>query len=284
MISAYCITQTQDEFSVQKVFEQVNLKSLDQANRLIPDGVYTTFRTYDKFNVLDLDGHFDRLELSARLIKKEIILNRVAIRQVMRELLQCYPAEEVRVRLSIPLTLETSDAIKIYVLLEKLVVPSLQDYENGVRVITMRMCRENPAAKTTSFIHTADEIRQNLPAGVNEVIMIDENGRMLEGLSSNFFAIKGGAVFTDDTHVLAGITRKHVLEIIQGLKIPLCLEGVLYEDIPALSEAFITSTSRGVLPVSQIDNQLIGQGRIGEITRKVMDRYQLEIQKSVEPI
>lgn len=284
MILAYCIIQANEKYSFRRVFENMELSSLDQANRLIPDGVYTTFRTYEKFYVLDLEGHFDRLEQSARLIQREVKLNRIEIRRVLRKLIENFPAQEARVRISIPLVLDDTRKIEIYIFLENLIVPSLQDYQKGVRVITMRMQRENPNAKTTSFIHAADEIRQKLPKGINEVVMVGENGRMLEGLSSNFFAVKGGVVYTDDGHGLAGITRKHVLEIVRELKIPCTLEGVLYTDVPILEEAFITSTSRGVLPVCQIDDQIIGQGNAGKFTRIIMQQYQEKIKRMAEPI
>ncbi|GAP10850.1 branched-chain amino acid aminotransferase [Bellilinea caldifistulae] len=284
MVSAYCITQTKDDFSLKPVFEGIDLRSLDQANRLIPDGVYTTFRTYDKFYVLDLEGHFNRLEESARLLQKDIILKRAEIRGTLRELLKNFPANEARVRISVPLTSTVPHVIEIYVFFETLVVPSFEDYQNGGRVITIRMQRDNPAAKTTTFIHTADDIRQNLPPEINEVIMVDESGRMLEGLSSNFFAVKNGVVFTDNTNVLPGITRKHVLEIINEMGIPLRCEGALYAELKNLDEAFITSTSRGVLPVRQIDDHMIGSGKVGELTRRIMERYQEQIKRMVEPI
>ena len=284
MISAYCITQNLDRISIQKAFEEVNLKSLDQANRLIPEGVYTTFRTFEKFYVLDLEGHFDRLEGSARLLGRAFELNRQAIRQALRELLKNFPAEEARVRISIPLTNENQNMLQIYIFLEKLAIPSLHDYQNGVRVITIRMQRENPAAKSTTFIHKADEIRQKLPNDINEVVMVDENGRMLEGLSSNFFAVKDGTIFTDDQHVLAGITRKQVLEIIQELAIPLRYEGFPYAELGTLDEAFLTSTSRGVLPVRQIDDQIINRVAVGEMTKKIMEQYQIKVKNTVQPI
>lgn len=284
MISAYCITQNLDGISLQKVFEEDDLKSLDQVNRLIPDGVYTTFRTFEKFNVLDLEGHFDRLEGSARLLGREFELNRQEIRNALRELLKNFPAAEARVRISIPFTSENQERPQIYIFLEKLVTPSLQNYQNGVRVITIRMQRQNPAAKTTTFIHTTDEIRRKLSNDINEAVMVDENGRMLEGLSSNFFAVKDGTIFTDDQHVLAGITRKQVLEIIQELAIPIRYEGFPYTELGTLDEAFLTSASRGVLPVCQIDDQIIGQGVVGEITQKIMEQYQIKIQKAVQPI
>lgn len=284
MISAYCIIQNSHGISTQKAFEDDNLKSLDQANRLIPDGVYTTFRTFEKFQVLDLEGHFDRLEGSARLLGREYKFNRQAIRNALRELLKNFLAEEARVRISIPFTTENQNRLQIYIFLEKLVIPSLHEYQFGVRVITIRMQRENPAAKTTAFIHTADEIRRKLQNDINEAVMVDEKGRILEGLSSNFFAVKDGTIFTDDQHVLAGITRKHVLEIIQELAIPLRYEGFLYAELKTLDEAFLTSTSRGVLPVRQIDDQIIGRGMVGKITKKIMERYQEKIRKAVQPI
>lgn len=281
MISAYRINQIQGDF--QRIFDGIDIHSLDEANRLIPDGVYTTFRTYEKNKVLDIEGHFDRLEHSAILLGYELKLNRELIRKILRDVLESLPADEARIRISVPLT-GNKNLSEVYIFIEKLKTPSLEEYSRGVKVITIHFYRENPAAKTTSFIHLADEIRKKLPHDVNEAIMVDKNGRMLEGLSSNFFAISKGKVFTDESHVLAGLTRKMVLEIIKEVGLPVCPEGFLYSEIDQMDEAFITSTSRGVLPVRAIDDKIIGNGKVGDLTGKIMQRYKEKIKEAIEPV
>ncbi len=261
---------------------ELSAGTLDEVTRQLPAGVYTTFRTYQKTSVLLLQEHFDRLEESARLIGARIRLERNLIRAELRRLIQAHPAVEVRVRLCIPII--ENHCLLLYVMLEDLRLPDAKDYLDGVCTITKVMKRDQPAAKWSGFIEKTSPIRELMILGINEILMIDAEGRFLEGLSSNFFAVRGGVIYTAEGNVLAGITRKFILEIIAELDIPVILEGYPVKELNRMEEAFISSTSRGVLPVSHIDEMLVGNGQPGRITRQIVGRFCQRIETHLDAI
>ena len=263
--------------------ERLDLKvdTLDHGTQQLPGGGYTTFRTHAGTRVDRLEEHFDRLEESARLIGQSVTVARPALRAALRQTLAAYPAPERRVRLSVDLQREPG---VFYILVEALHVPSEAEYARGVRVVTRSMHRDNPKAKQTAFIETAERVRRELPPGINEAVMIAEDGRVLEGLSSNFFAVLDGVVWTAEEGVLPGITRHVVLECIRESGIPICLEGIRREDLPRAREAFITSASRAVLPVTTIDDCPVEDGKPGVVTLALLAAYRRRIEIELEEI
>jgi len=167
-------------------------------------------------------------------------------------------------------------------LVEELRVPSENDFLHGVRVVTRQMRRDNPKAKLTNFIETASEVRKDLPAGINEAVMFDEEGRALEGLSSNFFAVLDGEIWTAGEGVLDGITRALVLEAGRALRIPMRMQPPEIKNLARFQEAFITSSGRGLLPVCQVDELAIGSGKPGPTTLRVMAYCSERIQADLE--
>ncbi len=255
--------------------------SLDEATRRLPSGGYTTFRTFNKNKVLRLRDHFERLEVTARLAGKPLDINREWIRHDLRSLFSLHSIGDKRVRIILDLEDQPGS---IYYLVEELHIPSIRDYTQGVKVITRQMHRINPVAKLTRFVEKADAIRQELPAEINEAVMVSDDGKLLEGLSSNFFAIRESTVWTANEGVLPGITRSQVIEVINELAIPLRMEPPEFQDLGKLEEAFITSASRGVLPVTSVNGKLVGSGRPGRLTRKIMGRYQQRIEEELEAV
>jgi branched-chain amino acid aminotransferase len=154
----------------------------------------------------------------------------------------------------------------------------------GVKTITCDFRRPNPKAKLTTSISGTMELRRQLLPDVNEALMLDEQGRLLEGLSSNFFAVLAGEIWTAEAGVLSGITRLLILEEIRLANLPLRLEGLPLSALPELQEAFITSASRAVLPVSQVDQQIIGSGMPGPLTRLLARRYRARLRTGIEAI
>ena len=106
---------------------------------------------------------------------------------------------------------------------------------------------------------------------------------LLEGLSSNFFAVRDGVLHTEGDRVLLGVTRALVLEVAQGI-LPVQRTAVRRGRLPELSEAFITSVSREVLPVVRIDGQVIGDGRPGPKTRAVMQAFADLVGREAKPL
>ena len=97
-------------------------------------------------------------------------------------------------------------------------------YEDGAWCVTVPLRREEPQAKDTRFLASAQGAYRDLPAGVHEGLLLGEDGALLEGLSSNFFAVVDGVLRTEDARALHGMTRALVLELARGV-VPVSLRG-----------------------------------------------------------
>jgi branched-subunit amino acid aminotransferase/4-amino-4-deoxychorismate lyase len=156
-------------------------------------------------------------------------------------------------------------------------------YEEGVAARTLPIHRDNPHSKDTRFIATADRAYRDLPPGVHEGLIVAEDGSILEGLSSNFFAVLEGRLRTEEARVLLGVTRALVLEIAQK-HLPIDLIAVRRRELPASSESFITSVSREILPVVEIDGERIGEGRPGPRTKALREGLAALVEREAEEI
>jgi branched-chain amino acid aminotransferase len=168
----------------------------------------------------------------------------------------------------------------VYIAAEPLHVPPERAYAEGVKTITVEMQRQTPKAKLTRFIERSGSVRQALPQDVNEAIMVNAQGQVLEGLTSNFFGVLDGVLWTAEEGVLSGITRSLTLECAARLGIPVTLQALHKGQIPILKEAFITSSSRAVLPVRQIDDCRFTAP--GPLTHQLMDAYNQAIEREVD--
>jgi branched-chain amino acid aminotransferase len=262
------------KFDLQGSFqlERVNLlpspRSFDEASQMLPPGVYTTFRTFDGDKILSLQNQVNRLEESANLEGCLIRVGLEPLRRALCEVVHAYASGEKRIRISIDL--ETGIT---YLLVEPLQIPSKNQYEHGVRLVTVHHKRQNPKAKRTQFIEIAQAIRQQHPEDVNDFLMVEDDGFILEGLNSNFFAVRSGEVFTAGENILSGITREIVLNIVRESKLPCSLSPIHIVDLNKLDEAFLTSASRSVLPIAQIDQYQIGEAIPGPLTKSITDAY-----------
>lgn len=256
--------------------------NLNQISQWLPAGAYTTFRTYDGNKALWLEKHYLRLEETLLLAGSPVQLDRPHISQGVREMLAVYGRDEARVRITVDSTKNPGD---VYIALAPLVTPTEKDYKNGVRVISCNIGkRENPKAKLTNFISRAEAVRNKLPAGVHEALIVNGGGQILEGLSSNFFAVRNGELQVADDGALSGLTMKMVLEEADQLHIAHQLKGICISDVEKIEEAFITSASRSILPVTQIDNQPVGDGKVGIITKKLLAAFRQRLLNEIELI
>jgi branched-chain amino acid aminotransferase len=271
-----------EPLSLKDVEIPPGLATLDEVSSRLPSGAYTTFRTFEGKKVLRLADHLHRLECSAELVGQPWRLDASVLRWALRQVIDQYPpSQDLRIRLTLDLEAQLGT---VYFTVDLLKVPPPEAYQLGVKVVTCDLRRPLPKAKLTGFIARAELARQRLPPDANEAIMVDVQGCLLEGLSSNFFAVLGEAVYTAEEGVLSGVTRSLVLESAAHLDMPVRLEPVKLEDLPRLQEAFITSSSRGILPVSQADQARIGAGRPGEITHRLMGDYVARLRNELEEI
>ena len=237
-------------------------ETLAASSRALPEGAYTTLRTYGGRAVVRLAQHLRRLEESAALQGLGGTIDAEAARRTVASALDATGHPESRLRL-------TFAPPRLFVAVEPFAPLDPRLYEDGVACVTLEVRRENPHAKDTRFIAAAQEAYGRLPPGVEEGLIVGTDGSVLEGLSSNFFAVLEGTLRTEEQRALMGVTRSLALEVAGG-PVPVEQRAVALEDLGRIEEAFLTSVSREVLPVVRIDGRPVGDGRVGPRTRAIV--------------
>ncbi|HEX6639830.1 MAG TPA: aminotransferase class IV, partial [Thermoanaerobaculia bacterium] len=145
--------------------------------------------------------------------------------------------------------------------------------ERGIRVMTTvdrrwHLCQ----VKSTNLLGNALAKKQAQRAGADEAILMAD-GFVREGAGSNFFAVKNGAVITHplDEHILPGVVRDRTIGLALRAKIRVDERPLREAELFDLDEAFITSTTQGVMPVTEIDGRVIRNGRRGEVTGRLQE-------------
>ncbi|MFM8322140.1 MAG: aminotransferase class IV [Chloroflexota bacterium] len=287
-----CWKLTQDPAPVDLIPLQAPaeaLASLDALSRWLPGGAYTTLRTFAGLKALALPDHLARLAETARLAGHPLDLDPERIRAGLRLALAAglppgVPAgapPDRRLRITIDLEAQLGT---VYLSSEPLRLLPRPAYAHGVRVVHTELERRLPKAKLTRFIESSGPVRRALPAEVNEAVMVDADGCLLEGLTSNFFAVRDGVLWTAEQGVLSGITRQVTLACAGELGLPVALQPLPLQAVPLITEAFITSASRGVLPVRQFDEWQIGPACPGPWTARLMAAYEQRVEQLVELI
>ena len=259
------------------LIEQTGL-TLDAVSLRLPNGAYTTLRTYDTNRIIGWGAHMQRLIESSQLLQRPYPIDPAAIRSALHEVIARERQPALRVRLTVPL-----DEEAIYISVEPFEVYPPEFYQRGVRCATTRLSRHTPRAKSTDFIAPSRESKTASDPDIHELLMVDSQGLILEGISSNFYAVLNGVLRTASEGVLEGVTRRIVLREAASL-IPIDYRPIRVGDLPQVTEAFITSSSREVMPVIQIDDQIIGAGRPGPITQTLLERYRGYLQHNAETV
>lgn len=244
-------------------------ESLAEAAAYEPrDGVYTITNTFNRFQVLMLNAHLDRMEDSAQREGFALTLDRPRLRAALRQMIADSGYADVRFRV----TASASDPDRLILSIEPFHPLPAEVYARGVRCITVHGARHNPQAKTTDWMLDRRQIEASLPDGIFTGLLVGDGDVILEGLSSNFYAIMDGELRTAGEGVLPGIAQQIVFEVAPAL-VPLRRQAITTADLPNCAEAFITSSSRGIVPVVEIDGVAIGTGQPGPITGHLRSAY-----------
>jgi branched-chain amino acid aminotransferase len=256
---------------------QTRAKTLDEMTQDLPQGFYTTFSTHAHgTKVLGLHTHLQRLYTPA--LEQGLVpsVDEPTLRTRIAELAKLNLPRESRIRLIL-----TKNDGAVYVGIQLFERLSKQIYENGVKVVTAELTRQSPRVKDTGFISSSIEERKHIGRDVFEVLLT-KNGKILEGMTSNFYAIKGKTLITAQDGILLGVTRHVILGLARG-------EGMVIEyRAPKVNEkfdeAFLTSSSRGVVPIVSIDNLPVGQGSVGPVAKMLSEAYQVYVEERSEKL
>ncbi|MBN1311029.1 MAG: aminotransferase class IV family protein [Anaerolineae bacterium] len=264
-----------------EVLERVPVQadSLDEAALQNGHGVYTVFRLYPGWRVFRLASHFARLRHSADLLGEPFLLTYDWMRLVLRRVVEEIGLALVRIRLTVPFDAPET----VFIALEPFTPLPAALYQEGVSVGLVEGRREVPRAKDSQFIEWRKKARMRHPYSVYEIMMYDGAGWILEGLSSNFFAVLDGELRTAGDGVLEGIARSILLEVAPSV-LPTVLDPIHMDDLPRISEAMLTSSSRGVVPIVQVRGVVIGDGKPGPVAKALRAAYDAQIEQELEPL
>jgi branched-chain amino acid aminotransferase len=257
----------------------ITADSLNEVALKEPEGIYTIARTFHANRVVLLDAHFDRLEESARLENIELVLDRGILRSGLKRLIEESGYPESRFRITIP----KGQPDRIWLAAEPLQQVSPEHIRQGVIVATYEITRPNPKAKSNTWISLRNEAVKCISEHAYEGIILNSDGYLMEGFSSNFYAILEGRLHTAEEEILHGIARRVVLEI-ASRRIPLTLKPIHIDQLQKIEEAFLTSSSRGILPIVRINDLTIADGKPGMKTRQLSAAYDQWVGEHIQPL
>jgi branched-chain amino acid aminotransferase len=236
-------------------------------------GVFDLLRTYDGKPYF-LDAHIDRLETSAQKIGITLPWSHDDIANVVAQTLAQNDIPEANIRIVVTGGSSTdfmtpSGKPRLLVLVSP--VPRLPDhwYTEGVKIISWEVERPIPGAKSIDYISASLALKKASAEGAVEALYIDRNGLALECTTSNIFAFVDDKLVTPGRGILAGVTRKVVLSLAEGLFVT-DIRDISRTELLVADEVFITGTSKGLVPVVQVDGSIIADGRPGRRTQRLM--------------
>lgn len=233
---------------------------------------FESLRTYDRRS-FHMDEHLTRLYHSADLLSLEIPFTREFIAGIVRDIIERNSYKHASVRLLVTGGVSDdgiypSGQATLAVLITELGERDIQLFERGINLITTRLQRNIPEAKTSSYATAIHALKEAARRGATDALYVNAQEQVLEGTRSNFFIFLGDTLVTPGTGVLKGVTRNLVLALAKShFKIE--ERPIFLSELALADEAFVTSSSKEITPVIQVDDQVIGNGEVGPRTYKL---------------
>lgn len=249
---------------------------------LYGDSVFETIRTYGG-RPFALNEHILRLLRSAErvLIASPLSADEFAAEVTRAVELAKNPEASVRVMLTrgtgpLGLDPDLAKSPSRFIFVEPLSPPKAEAYRDGIGVILVRTARAVDAtqaagAKVANYLTSLLAIREAKQVGAAEALIVDANGCVVEGATSNVFVVKDGELLTppESAGILPGITRAHLIDVARALGMTVRFEEIPEDKLFDADEVFISSSIREVLPVVRADGRAIGGGAPGSVTRRL---------------
>lgn len=257
--------------------------AVEDRGYLFSDGAYDVIRVH-KGHLSFADRHLDRLDRSLAELKIAQPMSRAALLQVAREVVRRNGIHDGSLYIQVTRGVAPRDhkfpkGVKpsLLMMAKRWKAPAPDVLDKGAAVVTMpdqRWARRD--IKSISLIANVLAKEAAAEQGAFEAWLIDDDGMVTEGSSTSaWIATAQGELVTRPlgTEILPGITRSVVVEIARDLGLRLQLRPFSREEAYAAREAFLTSTSNFVLPVTRIDGKPVGDGRPGPIAARLREAY-----------
>ncbi len=253
---------------------------------LYGDGVFEGIRAYDG-RVFELEAHVERLYRSARSILLDVPISPAELSTAIRRTVKANGMTSAYIRPlvtrgvgNLGLNPRSSKRPGVIIVVGEVGMFPADRYETGIQLVTCATRRVSPAAlspqiKSMNYLNNIMAKIEANNAEADEGLMLNAEGLVAECTGENLFVVRDGGVVTPPTTAgaLDGITRRVALQMAETLGIPGAVANLTTHDIYAADECFLTGTGAEIVPVAALDGRRIGDGRPGEVTRRLMERY-----------
>ena len=264
---------------------------------LYGDGIFEGIRFYNG-RVFRLEEHLERLSDSARSICLEIPMSMNEMTEALLETIRQNELRDGYIRLLVTrgignLGLNPAQCKRpsVIIIASTIALYSPEIYQKGLTVMTCATRRTspgalNPAVKSLNYLNNVmARIEANL-AGADEALMLNDAGHVAECTADNIFVVKRGQIFTPPiaAGALRGITRLVVFEMAAELGIKITEADITRHDVFIADECFLTGTAAEIIPVVKADGRLIGNGKPGPISARMIARFRQLTRETGRPI
>jgi branched-chain amino acid aminotransferase len=255
---------------------------------LYGEGIYETLRTYNG-RLFFFDRHMRRLRNSARLIELALPFTDDELATRIEETMAAAKLDSAEAYVRVLVTrgvgeltydLKATPTPSWVIIVKPLPSPAAEIYRQGVKVVLVDVVRNhpqsvNPIIKSNNLMNSALAAQQALKRGAFEAVMRNYRGELTECTQSNLFIVTNGAALTPplESGLLPGITREFIFELGREAGVEAREQVLRDDDLFNADEVFLTSTTREVLPIVNVDDRTIGDGLPGPITRKLLEAF-----------
>ncbi len=271
-----------------RIFLNDQIIEQDRANLSVSDGgflygmgLFETLRA-DHGRVFALSDHLDRLLSSAEKLNIFCPFDKTWFEKAIHRVLQANELTDARIRLTLTsgsIRREDSRRPTVLITAAPLQPYPREYYDKGIRVMLSDF-RQNPSDpttghKTTSYFSRLFVLQIAHQKNAAEALWFTTENLLAEGCISNVFLVKNSSLHTPslDTPVLPGIARKYLIYIASIDKIPLTESRLTIKDLLSADEVFVSNVIMGVMPVVGIEAHTVGEGKVGPVTKRLMDAF-----------
>src|SRR6058998_4439592 len=281
-----------------KFYSEANAKvSVFDHGLLYGDGIFEGIRFYNG-GVFRLEEHLERLWDSARSICLEVPMSHGEMTEALLETIRKNDLRDGYIRLivtrgvgNLGLNPAQCKQPSVIIIATTIALYSAEMHQNGLTVVTVATRRTgpgalNPAVKSLNYLNNVmARIEANL-AEADEALMLNDQGCIAECTADNIFVIKRGEIFTPPitAGALRGITRSVVFEIAAGLGIKISETDISRHDVFIADECLLSGTAAEVIPVIKADGRVIGTGKPGPISLRMIARFREITREGGTPI
>lgn len=237
-------------------------------------GVFDFLRTYGRAP-FRLRAHLERLQRSAAAIDLPCPWSLDELERIVGETLARNP-DVMDVSIRLVLTggysagfLMPGDEPSLYVLVAPMNASDPRLYAEGASLITVEYERFLPSVKSLNYITAIMALKRARAVGAVEALYLSRKGLITECTTSNFFVVRDGRLISCDVDVLDGVTRAAALDAAADMY-EVDYRPIAWDELAGVDEAFITSTTKEILPIVRVNDIVIGDGQVGRHTQRLM--------------